>query len=79
MVKVVLPHQKGDSKNVWVKPTLTVAYLTNLKRVSNVWFALQWEPRMKTACLYVCVYVYEPVLAVADMVNALDGLSLSPY
>lgn len=34
---------------------------------------------MKTACLYVCVYVYEPVLAVADMVNALDGLSLSPY
>lgn len=34
---------------------------------------------MKTACLYVCVYVCELVLVVADMVNALDGLSLSPY
>lgn len=75
-VKVhVLPHQKGEIENVSVKPTLTVAYLTDLKCVPNVWFVVPWEPRTKGACAYLWVRVC--VLAIADVANALNGLSPS--
>lgn len=40
---------------MWVKPALTVTYLTNLRRVPNVWFVVQCEPKMQSMSVCVCV------------------------
>ena len=42
---------------MWVKPALTVTYLTNLRHVPNVWFVVQCEPKMQSMSVCVCVCV----------------------
>lgn len=74
----VLPHQKCDSKNVWVKYTLIVAYLTHIEMCSKRVLSCSveakngvgWgereererEAKRQRLTLCVCVFVYSPVL-----------------